>query len=78
MFTEQPSMSSLFGQLGLGTSEEDIARFIETHSGLHQSQYLHEAPFWTQSQAAFLKQAIDEDADWAEIIDQLNAQLHAE
>ncbi|TBT33456.1 DUF2789 family protein, partial [Vibrio parahaemolyticus] len=34
-----------------------------------------EASFWTHSQAAFLKQAIEEDADWAELVDQLDVML---
>ncbi|NMU76583.1 DUF2789 family protein, partial [Vibrio parahaemolyticus] len=31
--------------------------------------------FWTMSQANFLKQAIEEDADWAELVDQLDVML---
>ena len=31
MFTEQPTMSSLFEQLGLASSDEAIENFIETH-----------------------------------------------
>lgn len=76
MFTEQHSMGSLFGQLGLDSSEEGIERFIEQHRGLSNTQWLHEAPFWSQAQAQFLKDAIEEDAAWAEIIDQLNVRLH--
>jgi hypothetical protein len=37
---------------------------------------LYEADFWNNAQADFLKQAIDEDADWAEIVDHLNLMLH--
>ncbi|MBZ2163379.1 DUF2789 domain-containing protein [Alteromonas stellipolaris] len=76
MFTEQPTMSSLFEQLGLDSSDEAIDSFIETHKGLNKSQHIFQAPFWSESQAAFLKTAIEDDADWAEIIDQLNARLH--
>jgi hypothetical protein len=38
---------------------------------------LHEAPFWTPSQAEFLRDAVCEDSDWAEVVDELNAGLHA-
>lgn len=76
MFTEQPTMNSLFSQLGLGSSDEEIAEFFETHRGLNKSQHLHEAPYWNESQSAFLKDSILEDAAWAEVIDQLNAELH--
>ena len=71
MFTEQPTMNSLFSQLGLGSSDEEIAEFFETHRGLNKSQHLHEASYWNESQSAFLKNAIIEDAAWAEVIDQL-------
>lgn len=76
MFVEQPTMASLFGQLGLDSSDQAIDRFIEQHKGLNKNQHLNEAPFWTPSQAAFLKNAIEDDADWAEVIDQLNVALH--
>ena len=48
MFTEQPTMNSLFSQLGLGSSDEEIAEFFETHRGLNKSQHLHEAPYWNE------------------------------
>jgi len=76
MFIEQPDIASLFGQLGLDNSDDDIEAFIAKNKGLNKSQYLHEAPFWSEAQATFLKSAIKEDADWAEVIDQLNARLH--
>lgn len=38
---------------------------------------LAEAPFWTPTQAEFLSEEIMNDADWVEVIDQLNAMLHA-
>jgi len=36
---------------------------------------LHEADIWNTSQASFLKQAVEEDADWAEIVNQLDTML---
>lgn len=71
------NMSNLFAQLGQANDEAAIARFIETHSPLADNLQLHEAHFWNVSQAGFLRQALVDDADWAEITDQLNAELRA-
>ncbi len=68
-------MTNLFAQLGLPSDQAAIEHFIETHRPLATSA-LHEAPFWTPAQAAFLHDEILEDADWAEVVDELNAQLH--
>lgn len=70
------TMSSLFAQLGEPNKEAEIAQFIAMHSPLKGSMQLHEAPFWTPSQASFLREAIRDDAEWAEIVDHLNAELH--
>ena len=71
------NMSSLFAQLGLANDEAAIAQFIEKHHPLPDNVRLHQASFWTASQAGFLCEALCEDADWAEIADELNAELHA-
>ncbi|MCB1888868.1 MAG: DUF2789 domain-containing protein [Rhodocyclaceae bacterium] len=75
---EQPihSMSNLFAQLGLPSDTASIARFIEHHRPLPESMRLSEAPFWSPAQASFLREEIQEDADWAPVIDELNADLH--
>ena len=70
------SMSSLFAQLGEPSDAAGMARFIECHSQLPGTTLLHEAPFWTASQASFLREAIVLDAAWAPIVDALNAKLH--
>ncbi|CAB1369669.1 DUF2789 domain-containing protein [Denitratisoma oestradiolicum] len=75
METPTHRMSHLFAQLGLPSDDEAIARFIQTHHPLAKGTLLHEAPFWTPAQAAFLCEEILEDADWAEVIDALNAEL---
>lgn len=72
----QHSIPELFKQLGLGSSKQEIEGFIMKNSGMAAGVAIHEAEFWSASQAEFLKQAIDEDADWAEIVDQLDAMLH--
>lgn len=33
------------------------------------------AAFWTDSQKAFLREEILEDADWAHVVDELNVRL---
>lgn len=71
------NMSSLFDQLGLPSDAASIERFIASHSPLGPGVVLHEAPFWTTAQATFLREEIAEDADWAEVIDELNAGLRA-
>ena len=59
----------------LDLDHPDIERFIEQHRGLDDSDVLAEADFWNPAQAAFLREALEEDADWAEVVDQLDAML---
>lgn len=70
------TINNLFAQLGLPNSDAEIETFIQTHSHLAGYISLAEAPYWTPAQAAFLREEILKDADWAEVIDQLNARLH--
>lgn len=70
------NMSNLFAQLGQPSDELAISAFIESHRPLPGGMLLHEASFWTCAQASFLREAINDDADWAEVADRLNAQLH--
>ncbi|KQT36721.1 MULTISPECIES: DUF2789 domain-containing protein [unclassified Methylophilus] len=72
----QHTLNNLFAQLGLPASDQEIETFIQTHSHLAGYLTLAEAPYWTPAQAAFLREEILKDADWAEVIDQLNARLH--
>ena len=72
----EPSMPSLFAQLGEANDAASIARFIACHGGLAGDTPLHEADFWTPSQAQFLREAMQLDASWAPVVDVLNAQLH--
>ena len=65
----------LFAQLGLPSDVKDIAAFIQSHSPLDPRTRLEEAPFWTPAQAALLRDELVGDADWAELVDQLNLAL---
>lgn len=75
METPTHSMNNLFAQLGLASDQASVEHFIETHP-LAASISLCEAAFWTTSQASFLCEEMLNDADWAEVIDELNAALH--
>ena len=66
----------LFDQLGLPSDDLSIRRFLRQHQPLDEGIALHEAPFWSEQQAAFLKEALKDDSDWAVVVDQLNVALH--
>lgn len=70
------TMNSLFDQLGLPSDNASIVNFITEHRPLPDTMRLSEAPFWSKSQAMFLREELQEDADWAMVIDELNAELH--
>jgi len=74
MDTSLHTLCTLFAQLGLPDSPAAIAAFIASHP-LPAGTAIEDAPFWSTSQAAFLKQALDDDADWAELVDTLAARL---
>lgn len=67
--------SELFAQLGLSSDASAIRDFIEQHSPLAGDVRLEDAPFWTQAQATLLREELQENDDWAEVIDQLNVAL---
>jgi hypothetical protein len=69
--------SELFAQLGLRMDAAGIGEFLEAHSPLPADGLLADAPFWTPAQATLLREELLEDADWAEVIDRLNAALRA-
>lgn len=69
------TMSELFQQLGLASDEKSIEEFIQRHSGLAQKTRIEHAQFWTRQQAEFIESSLVEDAEWAELIDQLNVLL---
>lgn len=69
------SLPSLFKQLGLATDPVGIDAFVASHSPLKPNLVLSDAFFWTKAQADFLREGIQDDADWAEVVDQLNLML---
>ncbi len=69
------SAANLFAQLGLPAADADIQAFIASHRPLDPHLALSEASFWTASQAKFLRDQIANDADWAAVVDNLDASL---
>lgn len=72
-----PSMTRLFDQLGLASAPPFIESFIASHKPLPAAVALADAPFWSVSQADFLRREVNEDTDWAIVIERLNAALRA-
>lgn len=69
------SLSTLFKQLGLPDDAVGIDQFIATHSPLKPGLHLADAFFWSKSQQQLLREEILEDADWAQVVDQLDVLL---
>jgi hypothetical protein len=67
--------SELFKQLGLPNDAWSIAQFVSTHAAMAQGVRLPDAPFWTRSQAAFLRESLSQDSDWSGLVDQLGKAL---
>jgi len=74
---EQPfhPFHELFKQLGLDASPEGIKTFLQEHTPLSGDVALYDASFWSPAQAEFLRQALEADSDWSEVVDALNAAL---
>lgn len=68
-------LSALFEQLGMDASPAAIQTFVRMHRPLAAELKLAEASFWSDSQAAFLREKVKEDADWAVVVDTLDAML---
>lgn len=70
-------LGDLFRQLGLPDDPASIEDFIARHRPLPAGVAIAEAPFWSPSQAQFLREEINDDADWAELVDSLGSLLSA-
>ncbi|MCY1410876.1 hypothetical protein D3C76_1141270 [compost metagenome] len=75
MELQTKTLSTLFDQLGLASDPASIDAFITEHR-LARDMKLSDAPFWSEQQKKFLKDELIEDADWAEVVDELNERLH--
>ncbi|HEY1092884.1 MAG TPA: DUF2789 domain-containing protein [Burkholderiaceae bacterium] len=71
------TFTELFAQLGLQNDSRAISDFIKQHAPLAANVKIADAPFWSKSQATLLREQLCDDADWAELVDQLDAALRA-
>jgi hypothetical protein len=67
--------TELFEQLGLPSDEASIVAFIGANRPLPEGVALADAAIWSPGQAQFLRESLAADADWAEVVDQLNLAL---
>lgn len=74
MDTTPIDLEHLFEQLGLDNHPSEITQFIATHK-LASDMHLSQAPFWTSAQRSFIIEALEADAQWTELIEQLDTQL---
>ena len=75
MDTSKHSLITLFEQLGLPSGQSEVEHFIARHSPLPSEVAIQDAPFWSESQSHFLEEGLEDDSDWAEVIDELDALL---
>ncbi|MDP5135898.1 DUF2789 domain-containing protein [Rheinheimera baltica] len=75
MDTSAHTLQTLFTQLGLESSDQAIHTFIRQHK-LASNLSIQDAPFWSTAQAVFIRESLKQDADWSEVIDELNILLH--
>ncbi|GJM04735.1 MAG: hypothetical protein DHS20C09_07260 [marine bacterium B5-7] len=69
------AMSDLFAQLGLPNSNSEIDHFVNTHRPVPDDVTLEKALFWNNGQAQFIHEALYDDSDWTELVDQLDTRL---
>jgi hypothetical protein len=75
MELNEHTLATLFEQLGLDSDQASIDAFVNAHP-LPENVKVSEAPFWTPQQGRFLKEELNDDADWAPVVDELNVLLH--
>lgn len=73
MYLQQPTMHDLFLQLGV--SEKNEGEFFSQHQ-LQDQESVVEASFLTSQQKIILLQMRLEDAQWSELVDEMDARLH--
>jgi hypothetical protein len=65
----------LFRQLGLADRPAEIAAFLTRHRPLPAKTVLADAPIWSAAQSRFLGEGIAENADWAQVVSELDVSL---
>ena len=76
MDTTKTDLNHLFMQLGLAYGEKEVTAFIASHQ-IDDHTLLIDAPFWNLAQKTFFKEALNQDAQWSEVIDQLDVMLRS-
>ena len=74
MDTSSHTLQGLFAQLGLPSGDAAIDAFVENNH-LEASIPIEKAAFWSAGQAQFIQESLQEDSDWSEVVDQLDAML---
>jgi hypothetical protein len=62
--------------VGRPKEEGDVREFVAELGSMPDGVLLANAAFRSASQSRFLRHEILEDADWAQVIDELNLMLH--
>lgn len=75
MNTDNLNLNALFEQLGLESSDDAITAFVSKQAPLPPELALHDADIWNNAQSTFLKEAIDNDSEWSNWADHLDAML---
>lgn len=70
-------MEGLFDQLGLPSDQASIDDFIAKNQ-LPEGVKMTDASFWSPAQARFLCEGLAQNAEWAIVMDELNARLHTQ
>ena len=65
----------LFRQLGLADRPAEIAAFLTRHRPLPAKMMLADAPIWSPAQSRFLREGIADNADWAQVVSEIDASL---
>lgn len=74
MDTVKHNLTNLFLQLGLSTENNDIATFIKSNH-IDDEIALEDAAFWSEAQSQFIRESRANDADWSEMVDELDTLL---
>ena len=74
MDTTSATLAHLFEQLGLDSTDAGISVFLSQHT-INANTNLIEADFWNNAQRAFLEESLKDDAQWSELVDQLDVLL---
>lgn len=75
MDRSEHTMKCLFSQLGIDNGPQSIEIFITANKGIARNLRLADANIWSNAQAEFIREAIQLDSDWCEIVDTLDAML---